>query len=79
METSQTDLAEQRVALRVIEKVHIGKHEGVSPVCTVLPAETPPLYFICRNWLGKGSLYSPRQQSGLVHFRCGNYHTFFLF
>ena len=51
METSQTDLAEQRVALLVIEKVHIGKHEGVSPLCTVGAAKTPPLYFTCRNWL----------------------------
>ena len=53
METSQTDLAEQRVALLVIEKVHISKHEGVAPLSTVGPAETPPLYFICRNWLSR--------------------------
>ena len=43
------DLAEECVALAVSQKVHVGKHEGVSAVCTGRPAETPPLYFICRK------------------------------
>ena len=44
-----TDLAEQCVALLVLEKVHVDKSEGVAPLCTGCLAETPSLYFICRN------------------------------
>ena len=51
METFLTDLAEQRDALCIIQDIHIGKHEGVSPVFTLRPAETPPLYLFCRNSL----------------------------
>ena len=61
METFLTDLAEQRDALCIIQDIHIGKHEGVSPVFTLRTAETPPLYLICRNSVASENLQKKKK------------------